>query len=137
MRALVPEAREALEQLKLAVVTEVGVAGRPQTGPGAANPQVYSQMLDYFKWQIAGELGLDQKVRSLGWADMPSRECGAVGGRVGGQIGGQMVRRMIALAEQRIAVGAGIPPGPPPARAPLVSPSPGTVWRTGPHEGRV
>ncbi len=131
-----PEARGALEQLKLSVVSEVGVAQRPQTAPGAANPQAYNQLLDYFKWQIAEELGLDQKVRSLGWADMPSRECGAVGGRIGGQIGGQMVRRMIALAEERIAQGAGIPPGTPPARAAFF-PSPGTAWTTGAHEGRV
>ena len=58
-------------------------------------------------------MGLDQKVRSLGWAEMPSRDCGTIGGNLGGQIGGQMVRRMIALAEERIAQGAGLPPGPP------------------------
>jgi len=112
--ALVPHARDALDQLKFSVVNEVGVAKRP--GTGASDPRTYSQLLERFKWQIAEELGLDQKVRSLGWAEMPSRDCGTIGGNLGGQIGGQMVRRMIALAEERIAQGAGLPPGPPSSR---------------------
>lgn len=112
-QALVPQARGALEQLKFSVISQVGVAKRPDTAPAAANPMNYNRVLDTFKWQIAEELGLDQKIRSLGWADMPSRDCGSVGGNLGGQIGGQMVRRMIALAEERIAQGAGLPPGAP------------------------
>ncbi len=111
-RALVPQARQALVNLKFSVISQFGVAERPQTAGQAASPGGYYQLLDYFKWQIAEELGLDQKVRHLGWADMPTRECGTVGGRLGGQIGGQMVRRMIALAEERMSQGAGLPPAP-------------------------
>jgi len=106
-QALVPAARAALDQLKFSVIREVGVAKNPATARSALDPRSYNQVLDQFKWHIAEELGLDQKVRSLGWADMPSRECGSVGGNLGGQIGGQMVRRMIALAEERISQGAG------------------------------
>jgi len=114
-QALVPQARGALDQLKYNVVNEFGVAKRPGTAAGVTDPRTYNQLLDRFKWQIAEELGLDQKVRTLGWAEMPTRECGSVGGNLGGQIGGQMVRRMIALAEERIAQGAGLPPGSPSA----------------------
>lgn len=112
-QSLVPQARGALDQLKWSVITEVGVARRPGTGTGVTDSRTYNQLLEQFKWQIAEELGLDQKVRTLGWADMPTRDCGSVGGNLGGQIGGQMVRRMIALAEERIAQGAGLPPGSP------------------------
>ncbi len=118
-QALVPQASGALEQLKYSVVSQTGVAKRPGTGPAASsNPRTYNQLLDQFKWQIAEELGLDQKIRSLGWADMPTRDCGSIGGNLGGQIGGQMVRRMIALAEERLAQGAGLPPGSPSAAGP-------------------
>jgi len=110
---LVPQARRGLEQLKYEVLREVGVAKQPTTAAQAADPRAYGRLLLHFKWQIAEELGLDQKVRTLGWADMPTRDCGAVGGNLGGQIGGRMVRRMIALAEERIAQGAGLPPGTP------------------------
>jgi hypothetical protein len=106
-QALVPIARAALDQLKFTVIREIGVAKNPATASSAADPRNYSHVLDRFKWHIAEELGLDQKVRSLGWADMPSRECGSVGGHLGGQIGGQMVRRMIALAEERLSQGVG------------------------------
>jgi len=113
-QALVPEARPALDDLKWVVASEVGVAQRPATGAGVSDRRSYSSLLEQFKWQIADELGLDEKVRNLGWADMPTRDCGAIGGRLGGQIGGQMVRRMIALAEERLSRGgrAGLVPGP-------------------------
>ncbi len=114
-QALVPQAQRALDQLKYNVVNEFGVAKRPGTAAGVTDSRTYDQVLRRFKWQIAEELGLDQKVRTLGWAEMPTRECGSVGGNLGGQIGGQMVRRMIALAEERIAQGAGLPPGSPSA----------------------
>lgn len=113
---LVPQARAALEWLKHDVAGRFGVARRPNTGPAAADPTAYRRVLEALKWQIAEELGLDEKVRRLGWADMPSRECGAVGGNLGGQIGGQMVRRMIALAEERMWRGAGLPPAGPARR---------------------
>lgn len=112
--ALVPEARDGLDQFKYEVAREIGVAQRRDTAGTVTSPASYSQLLHHFKWQIAEELGLDEKVRHLGWADMPSRDCGAVGGRLGGEIGGHMVRRMIALAEERLARGGGLPPGAPP-----------------------
>jgi len=111
-RALVPQAGRALEELKMRVVNEVGLAKRPGTGYGVADRRSYERLLYHFKWQIAEELGLDQRVRTMGWGEMTSRECGTVGGNLGGQVGGQMVRRMIALAEERLAAGAGLPPTP-------------------------
>jgi len=130
-RALVPQARGALDQLKLDIAREFGVAKTPQTGPSAVDRVSYSMLLDQFKWHIAEELGLDQKVRSLGWADMPTRDCGSVGGNLGGQIGGQMVRRMIALAEERLAQGAGLPPGPPQTTSPSFLVQRNPLGRTG------
>ncbi|HCJ09573.1 MAG TPA: acid-soluble spore protein [Clostridiales bacterium] len=129
-RALVPDARWALDTFKFEVAREFGVARRPETGPVITDAVSYGRLLDRFKWQIAEELGLDQKVRHLGWASMPTRECGAVGGRLGGQIGGQMVRRMIALAEERLSRGGGLPPGSPAATRPDL-PGPGRAGTGG------
>ncbi len=56
------------------------------------------QVLDRFKWEVADELGLTGKIQEKGWGDMPSRDCGAVGGR----IGGNMVRVMIRYAEESL-----------------------------------
>lgn len=53
--------------------------------PGAGNA------LDRMKYEIAGELGIADRVRSQGWATMTSADCG--------RVGGQMVRRMIEQYE--------------------------------------
>jgi len=58
------------------------------------------QGLEQFKQEVAAELGIQNYTGYLG--DVPSRLNGAVGGH--------MVRRMIALAEQNLAQGGGIPP---------------------------
>ena len=58
-------------------------------------------VLDRFKYEIADEIGLSDKIKSVGWPEMPSRECG----RVGGKIGGNMVKVMIRYAEQSLAQG--------------------------------
>jgi small acid-soluble spore protein A (major alpha-type SASP) len=50
--------------------------------------------LDQFKYETAHELGLDG-VEDGYWGEIPSRQCGAVGG--------QMVRKMIEMAEQNLA----------------------------------
>jgi len=51
--------------------------------------------LDRFKYEVADELGLLDKVKQVGWGDMTTREVG--------KIGGHMVRRLIAAAEQSLA----------------------------------
>lgn len=51
--------------------------------------------LDRFKYEVADELGLLAKVRSVGWGNMTTREAGAVGGH--------MVRRLIRAAEDSLA----------------------------------
>lgn len=53
-------------------------------------------VLDEFKWEVASELGLTEKIQAQGWENMTSRECGHVGGR----IGGSMVKAMIRRAEE-------------------------------------
>ncbi|MCL8209168.1 MAG: alpha/beta-type small acid-soluble spore protein [Actinomycetia bacterium] len=50
--------------------------------------------LDQFKYEIAQELGLDSATDGY-WGDIPSRQCGAVGGH--------MVRKMIEMAERELA----------------------------------
>jgi len=57
---------------------------------------VDDSVLDQFKYEIASELGLKEKIDSQGWANMTSRECG----RIGGKIGGNMVKVMIRNAEK-------------------------------------
>ena len=61
--------------------------------------------LNRLKYEVAEEIGLMDKVQSIGWGDMTSRECG----RVGGHIGGNMVKVMIRYAEQALADGAKLP----------------------------
>lgn len=56
------------------------------------------QTLDQWKYEVADELGLTGKIAERGWPEMPSRECG----RVGGRIGGNMVKVMIRFAEQQL-----------------------------------
>lgn len=51
--------------------------------------------METFKNEIATELGLDQRIQSVGYPNMTPREVG--------QIGGQMVRRMIELVEGNMA----------------------------------
>lgn len=53
------------------------------------------QALDSFKYEVASELGLSEKVRTQGWENMTSRECGSVGG--------MMVKKMIQQAESMLA----------------------------------
>lgn len=57
-----------------------------------------SQIRDQFKYEVASELGLRNEIEEKGWADMPSRQLG----RIGGKIGGNMVKVMIKHAEQSL-----------------------------------
>ena len=51
--------------------------------------------LDRFKYEIANELNLPSNVINTGyWGNLPSAQCGAVGG--------QMVRRMIEAAQRSL-----------------------------------
>jgi len=50
-------------------------------------------VLEQFKWEVAEELGLSSKIKSQGWENMTSRECGHVGGRIGGSMVKTMIRR--------------------------------------------
>lgn len=56
------------------------------------NPAAY-QALYQLKYETANELGI-QVPETDYWGDLPSRQCGAVGGN--------MVRKMIAAAEQSL-----------------------------------
>jgi hypothetical protein len=64
------------------------------TSSNRALVQGAERALDQFKYEIAHELGL-QGADSGYWGDIPSRQCGAVGGH--------MVRKMIEMAEQQLA----------------------------------
>ncbi|RDV83422.1 alpha/beta-type small acid-soluble spore protein [Ammonifex thiophilus] len=96
---LVPQAASPLELLKIEVANEIGY---PTFGHPAITPENYREVLERMKYEVAGELGLDRYLREGYWGDVPSRLCGAVGGRLGGKIGGNMVRRMIKFAEQNL-----------------------------------
>ena len=50
-------------------------------------------VLEQFKWEVADELGLTEKIKSQGWENMTSRECGHVGGRIGGSMVKTMIRQ--------------------------------------------
>jgi small acid-soluble spore protein A (major alpha-type SASP) len=53
--------------------------------------------LDKMRNEIANELSLNVPNNDY-WGNVPSKDCG----RVGGLIGGKMVREMIRIAEQQI-----------------------------------
>ncbi len=53
---------------------------------------------DQFKYEVAEHLGLADDIALKGWADMPSRQLG----RIGGTIGGNMVKVMIRQAEANL-----------------------------------
>lgn len=56
-------------------------------------------MLEQYKYELAEDYGLTERIRTAGWANMTSRECGLTGGRIGGNITKVLVRR----AEQILA----------------------------------
>lgn len=60
------------------------------------------ELLDRFKWEVAEQAGLKEKILQQGWAETSSRDCGHIGGR----IGGRMVKVMIRFAEQALADGS-------------------------------
>ncbi len=95
---VVPSAAKGLESLKMEVANEIAF-GR-ETGVSNINAGNYDQALSQLKSEAVQDLGLSDKVQSVGWGNMPARECGAVGGRMGGKIGGNMVKRMIEIAEK-------------------------------------
>jgi hypothetical protein len=65
-------------------------------------------VLDAFKYEIASELGLSERLEASDWGQLTSRECGAVGGRMGGR----MVRVMVRSAERELLRQAGAAPTP-------------------------
>lgn len=50
--------------------------------------------LDRFKYEVASELGLIDKINTRGWGNMTTREVG--------KIGGNMVKKMIKMAEDNM-----------------------------------
>jgi hypothetical protein len=62
------------------------------------------ELLDRFKWEIAAQEGLTEKIVQMGWPTMTSHDCG----RVGGRIGGRMVKVMIRYAEEALANNGGV-----------------------------
>lgn len=53
------------------------------------------EVMDKFKYDIAKNIGLQAQVQDGYWGEIPSRDCGAVGGH--------MVKQMIRLAEEQLA----------------------------------
>jgi len=51
--------------------------------------------LEQFKYEIASEIGLAERIQTVGYENMTSRECGS--------IGGWMTKKMVQLAEQALA----------------------------------
>lgn len=62
------------------------------------------ELLDRFKWEIAAQEGLADKIVQTGWPTMTSHDCG----RIGGRIGGRMVKVMIRYAEQALTDGSAL-----------------------------
>ncbi|MDD2420977.1 MAG: alpha/beta-type small acid-soluble spore protein [Heliobacteriaceae bacterium] len=56
--------------------------------------------LDRFKYEVAAEIGLANKIQNQGWENMTTREVGA--------IGGFMTKKMVQLAEQQLAQNNGM-----------------------------
>ena len=50
--------------------------------------------LNKFKYEVADELGLMNKIKEVDWGNMTTREVG--------KIGGNMVKKMVEMAEEKI-----------------------------------
>jgi len=50
--------------------------------------------LNKFKYEVADELGLMNKIKKVDWGNMTTREVG--------KIGGNMVKKMVEMAEEKI-----------------------------------
>ncbi len=61
-------------------------------------PLLRSSLRDQFKYEVAEHLGLSDEIKAQGWADLPSRQLG----RIGGTIGGNMVKVMIRQAKANL-----------------------------------
>lgn len=96
---LEPTAKKSLDKLKIQVANET--LGRDMNQKISA--ENYESALDEKKWEVAEDLGLKEKVESVGWENMTTAEVGKIGGRMGGKIGGQMVKELIAQAESQMA----------------------------------
>jgi hypothetical protein len=68
------------------------------------NKTLPHELLDRFKYEVAAQEGLSEKIANQGWPNMTAKECGQVGGR----IGGRMVKVMIQYAEQVLQHGGKI-----------------------------
>ncbi|MCW2278893.1 alpha/beta-type small acid-soluble spore protein [Heliophilum fasciatum] len=66
----------------------------PRNNNRAVYPGAQSA-LDRFKYEVAAEIGLGNKVQSQGWENMTTREVGS--------IGGFMTKKLVQLAEQQLA----------------------------------
>ena len=66
-----------------------------------ARSMLPNEVRDKFKYEIASELGILGDIEEKGWADLPTRQLG----RIGGKIGGNMVKVMIRHAEQTLVEG--------------------------------
>ncbi len=64
------------------------MANRRKLVPQAADE------LDKLKYEVAGELHLDDDIQQRGWENMTTREVG--------KIGGNMVKKMIRFAEEEM-----------------------------------
>lgn len=82
-RPLVPEAREALDQLKASVMEKQGY-------------HVNNNEPDQVKFEVSKEVGVPLKDGYNG--ELKAREAG----KIGGQIGGNMVKEMVQLAKERL-----------------------------------
>jgi hypothetical protein len=69
------------------------------TPPGRVLPH---ELLDRFKWEIAAQEGLADRIVQIGWPATTSHDCG----RTGGRLGGRMVKVMLRQAEQALADGS-------------------------------
>jgi hypothetical protein len=98
-KILEPAARKGLDELKLEVANETLGRDMNQT----ITAENYESALDRKKWEVAADLGMKDKVESVGWENMTTGEVGKIGGRTGGQIGGQMVKELVARAEEQMA----------------------------------
>lgn len=58
-------------------------------------------VLDSFKFELASEIGIENKIHNDYWGEVSSKDCG----RVGGKIGGNMVKLMVKRAEEALAKG--------------------------------
>lgn len=80
--------------------------GSSRGRPGKKEPSPWQQAVERAKWEVARSLGIDRDVEACGWAALPARQAGRIGGKLRGRLRLQLARQI------RMSGPSGVPDDP-------------------------